>query len=73
VGVGFLLIKKKALIEPIFLPLMHDVLVKKKLPIISVLMAIKFLKDITMFHRLINICKKSFRVIHHFELDFIYV
>ncbi len=40
--VGFLQIEEEALIEPILLPHVHDVLIRKKLPIISGLMAIEF-------------------------------
>ncbi len=33
----------------------------------------RIFKDITMFHRSMNTCKKSYIAVHHPELDFIYV
>ncbi len=41
-GVGFLLIEEEAMFESILLPHVHDILIHKKLLLISVIMAVKF-------------------------------
>jgi uncharacterized protein (DUF1810 family) len=56
-----------------FLPLVHDVSIRKIPPIIGDLTAVKFSTDMTMFRRWTNTSKKSFGTVHHSELDFVHV
>jgi hypothetical protein len=70
---GFLRIEKEALIEAMFLPLVHDVSIRKILPIIGGLTAVEFSTDMTLFRRWTNTSKKSFRAVHHSKLDLVHV
>lgn len=69
----FLRIEKEALIETMFLPLVHDVLIRKILSVIGGLTAVEFSTDMTLFRRWTNTSKKSFGAVHHSELDFVRV
>jgi hypothetical protein len=70
---GFLRIEKEALMKAMFLPLLHDVSIRKILPVINGLTVVEFSTDMTMFRRWTNTSKKSFKVVHHSELDFVHV
>jgi hypothetical protein len=70
---SFLRIEKEALIEAMLLPLMHDVSFRKILPVIGGLTTVEFSIDLTLFRRWTNTSKKSFRAVHHSELDLVHV
>jgi hypothetical protein len=56
-----------------FLPLVHDVSIWKIPPVVGGLTAVEFSTDMTLFRGWMNASKKSFRAVHHSELDLVHV
>lgn len=54
------------------LPLMHDVSIRKILPVVGGLTVVEFLTNMTLFRRWMNMTLFH-RVVHHSELDFVHV